>query len=279
MLVAAGMTLMVREQAIADRVTAHLQLRPISQSQMFAALQALSVAGRHVGISCLVSIPMVLLVATLISLPPCHGSCRGAARDDPLDGAGRDSDLQRRAAKPQRSDVARDSDRHCRLTGVVDVLLRCSGSNSGAAPECAGSNCHRWPHLYLVAHSCSLGGAVDGLALSWNSAQRSMHAGSISIPVVPAWVRGLSRLWRVVPTLLHSELLRLIRWRRFVLGWMAGSAFIVMLWSRADLTSGRIVFPVILLRIPSWIVDSVMANVFAPDMRVHTSPKARIDRQ
>ena len=266
-LASAGLTFGVGQPALAQRVTDHLRMAPVSRPQMFLALQSLTVAGRQLGISGLVSIPLGLLVVTL--LPPHRAAVVGGAW------------LAILWMLPALIRVVSTTLRNLSYpmllalgTGAAAVAALSSLSAVGPTLLAAlppgvmvriatdGSTPASW--LLLVGWATLLL-FVDYHVLSWRDSGASQRKGSSAAPVVPWWIRSVSSLCRVSPSLLHGELLRLVRWRRFTLGLMIGAVVVAMIISRVDLASERILFHVILLLVYPWLASADLANMFAAD--------------
>lgn len=264
-LAAAGFTFAVGQPALALRMTDHLRFAPVSRPQVFLALQALTAAGRYLGIAGLVSIPLGLLVVTL--LPPHRVTAVGGAWLVVLwtlpalirvAGAALRNISHRMLFVLGAGAAALAALSSLSATGPIllaalppGVMVRIAteGSTPAAWLQLVG-----WATLFLI---------LDYHVLSWKESRAPVRSGSRAAPQVPWWIRTASRPCRVPPALLHGELLRLLRWRRFALGSIGAPIVFAML--SMDLISDRILLHVFLLLLPPLFASGVMANMFATD--------------
>lgn len=267
-LAATGLGLVVGQPSVAERLTVHLRFAPVSRPEMFAALQALTIAGRYLGVAGLVSIPLGLLVVTLLPLRRAAlvvGLWMGVLWTLPTLVRVVRATVRRLSYTVLFALVAGTVALGTLTTfvGVVPILVAALPPNVMVRIAIAGPTTASW---LLLFGWVTLLWLAEFHVLSWRELRASVRAGSSSVtPVVPGWMRTVSRVCRVPPILLHGEFLRLMRWRRFILGWMVGLAIIAMLVSRLDLTADRLLYPVILLAVPTWIMSGVLANIFATD--------------
>lgn len=110
---------------------------------------------------------------------------------------------------------------------------------------------------------------VVGAAEYWSAGlDRVPRAAPISpvaatLPISPA-VIFFARLGGCPAALLHGELLRLFRWRRYQLTWLTGAIFVTVLSSQLDIHTGLIRLTFISAMLVT-IGGSALTNVFATD--------------
>ena len=264
---AAGLALAVGQPALAQRVTDHLRIAPVSVPQMFLALQALTGAGRYLGIAGLVSIPLGLLVVTL--LPPHRAAAVGGAWLVVLW-------MLPGLIRAVSAILRRLSYRTLFVLGTGAATLAALSNLSAVGPNllaalppgvmvriaAAGSTPASW---LLLAGWATLFLLLDYRVLSWRESRVSVRTGSHAVSEIPSWSRTVSRLCRVPPTLLYGELLRLLRWRSFALWGIGGSILLAMVYSSMNLPWERSPLHVLSLLLPPLLASGVMANMFATD--------------
>ena len=84
------------------------------------------------------------------------------------------------------------------------------------------------------------------------------------LPPLPAFAVLLARLAGCHAALLHGELLRLSRWRRYQLSWLMGVALLALVGSRLAESPG-LIYPLVFSLVPVHVGTSVLANLFATD--------------
>lgn len=84
------------------------------------------------------------------------------------------------------------------------------------------------------------------------------------LPPLPAFPVFLARLAGCQAALLHGELLRLIRWRRYQLSWLMGGVLCALVGSRL-IESPGLIYPLAFSLVPAHVGTSVLANLFTTD--------------
>lgn len=110
-----------------------------------------------------------------------------------------------------------------------------------------------------------VGGAAEYWSAGLDAAPRSAPAPSaVEVTPIPAVVILLARISGCRAVLLHGELLRLVRWRRYQLTWLVGALFVAVLGSRMGDSTGPIQVTLLFLLLVN-IGGSVLTNLFATD--------------
>lgn len=244
---------------------ADLTIRPVSKSQAFFALQATSIAGRHISALLSVGLPLLILLATW------------------LDG------VELIAAVVAVFVLMRLP------VAILTIGSRLASNSMAAAVTTALAGITLFAALWLaipdlltaslppllVAHILLTDGpalgAWAGLA-AWTLVLAAIEFWTLGLepaPVpsaaiaaqpdtpIPAAIRLVARLFGCSPILLHGELLRLSRWRRHQFSWFMGAVLMVMLGTR--LANPGLLHVVILLLLPVHVGGSTLANLFAVD--------------
>lgn len=84
------------------------------------------------------------------------------------------------------------------------------------------------------------------------------------LPPISAFPVWLARLSGCHATLLHGELVRLSRWRRYQLSWLMGGVLLALVGSRLD-ERPDLILPLVFSLVPVHVGTSVLANLFATD--------------
>jgi len=248
------------------RITRQLAQEAVTPFQVYGALWMLSVAGRHALVAAVALAPVVCLLAGLID------SARLAAvivasvlvlRSIP--------GLVRAIAATCGVVPYRLLALVCVGVGVLAVAL---GPWVDVAVEALPPNLvvqlalgvespqHVW--LRLIGWTVAID-LLDFATLSLNAAPPPPARGPVTISVIPAWIRALARVCAVSAPLLHGELLRLLRWRRFLLGWGVYAAAAAVGLGRLMSPDPGILPTLLLALAPPFVALSTLGNLFAPD--------------
>lgn len=264
-LAAFGFSLATGELAYVRHLLADLALRPFSRWRAFMAAQSVWTAGPHALASVSVGLPWLIVLVTWLS---------GAA----LLTAMVATFLMMRLP-----------------AGLLVTGSRLLSASLGMAATALA---------LLVAALASLWLAVPDVVMTWSppglvsqivlgdlrwSAWAGLAVWTFAVGAAEYWSAGLDRAPRSAPTspplrsrpipgviafvarlggcpavLLHGELIRLVRWRRYQLTCLAGALFVAALGSRLNADSGLIRVTFISLVLVS-ICGSALTNLFATD--------------
>jgi hypothetical protein len=86
-----------------------------------------------------------------------------------------------------------------------------------------------------------------------------------ALPVIPRWIRAVGWMAGLHAPLLHGELLRLIRWRRFLIGWVVYGAALALVLTRMPTLDTRVLPTLLIALAPPFVVTATLGNLFAPD--------------
>jgi hypothetical protein len=253
------------ELSFMRRLLADLSLRPVSPSQAFMALQAVSIVGRHTLVLLSAGLPLLILSFTWLGGVPLVAAV-GATfvllrLPVPI------LTIAARAASGSMT-VALTSG--LAIVALVGGLwLAAPGLVTAALPPFLAARI-----LMQAADASAWGGlAAWTLALAaldyWTMGSQSAPVPAQAVETqrlkpLPAAVRSVAGLTGCSPVLLHGELLRLSRWRRYQLSWLVCAGLMLLLFFRQPENPG-LLHVVVFLLVPVHVGGSTLANVFAAD--------------
>jgi hypothetical protein len=265
-LAAAVLVIAIGGHSTAQRIVRYLAPEPITRGQIYTALVLLSVAGRHVLVSGIVLIPIVSLLTGLVEpartagaslallvvmrLVPGVTRCM-AALAGALTGPG--------IALASMTVAALVLLIRPTVDGVIATL-----PPSLVVQYVVGTRTPQSLWLLLALWTAVIG-VVEYATLMRPATSQEVPPAVAALPVIPGWMRGAARVTGVAAPLLHGELLRLIRWRRFLLGWFVYGAVLAIALERMPSLDTR-VLPILLVALaPSFVATATLGNLFAPD--------------
>lgn len=263
---AAVLALLMGAQRTTEQIVSQLRLHPVNRRQSFLVVQSMGVAGRYVAVAGITSLPLLFLaaraldvrrfvavtVASLLVLRLVPGLLRVAFT------AGR-------ALPPTALALV------CVASlGLVVAIGSASwgGRVAAALPPGAvarlampGAAADVW--LTLLGWTAVVG-VLEWLAMTSDRAYAPAPAGGLRIASIPVPIRAAARVLALEPALLHGELVRLVRWRRFVPAYstaIGGGVLLAMAAAGAPGIVPTLVGPVFLLL----MMGAQMGNLFGPD--------------
>jgi hypothetical protein len=265
-LAAAFLTLAAGGHSTAERIVRYLAPEPITRRQTYVALVSLSLAGRHALVSGVVLVPLICLLAGLVDparaaggslamffvvrLVPGVTRCMAA-----LAGA---------ATRPTTAVVIAAAGAVALVSGPSLEAVIATLPPSLVARYVVGSRTSQSLWVLLAAWTAAIGTVEYATLFRSPAPPVRLHAVA-ALPAIPGWMRGMARLARLPAPLLHAELLRLVRWRRFLLGWVVYATVLAFVLARMPVLDAR-VLPVLLVAIaPPFVVMATLGNLFAPD--------------
>lgn len=245
------------------RLLADLALRPVSRLQAFLSLQAVSVAGRHALAVLSVGLPLLIIIGRWldgVELAKAVGATFVLMR---LPVA-----LLTIGSRVVSGSIAT-------LAGTAFGVMIAGGLLWLAAPGVVMA----WSPPFLVVRILMEGASISAWAglVAWTLALAAIEFLSMNLDEAPAAprtrvarpfaevpgiIRGLARLTRCSAVLLHGELLRLSRWRRFYLSWLMCAILMAMIGARESTDLVRLVLFALM---PAHVGGSTLANMFATD--------------
>lgn len=253
------------ELSFMRRLLADFAVRPISQRQAFVALQAVSIGGRQCLALLSVGLPVLILATSWLD-----GVQLAAAVASMF--------VMMRLPVAVLTIGARVASASLTVALVTTLgLLIIVAVLWQAAPDLL----IRWLPPFLVVRilmTDAAGSAWAGLGV-WTLALAVIEFSTMGIqsaPVpspaaaaqqhqpLPAAMRRVAAVTGCSPVLLHGELLRLSRWRRYQLSWLMCALMMVLMGSRLPDHPGFL-RAVIFLVIPVHVGSSMLGNLFATD--------------
>lgn len=248
-----------------ERIVSHLRLHPVNRGQSFLVVQAMGLAGRYVGAAGIASLPFLLLAATALDgrrFVAIAAASLLVLRLVP--GLLRVFFVAARVLRPTGLAIV------C-LGGVGLIVVLVSTTWGGrlvsvlppsvvgrlAVP---GAAADVW--LALLGWTAAVG-VLEWLAMASDRVAAPAPGGGLRVAPIAAPMRVTARLLGLEPALLHGELVRLVRWRRFP--WAYATAIGIGLMPTLTLDAPgivpRIVGPVMLLV----MMGAQLGNLFGPD--------------
>ncbi len=253
------------ELSFVRRLLADLALRPVSRWQAFLALQAVSLAGRHTLALLTVGLPLLIVMGTWLD-----GRRLAAAVVATLLLMRLPVALLTIGARVLSSSITM-------ATASVSAILLIAATFWFQAPGLLLA----WLPPFLLVRLLLDGSAVvvwAGLA-TWTLALAAVEFWSMkldearatlqsqavqSYPPIPRSVQRVAQMLGCSAVLLHGELVRLSRWRRFYLSWLMGLLLMAIFGIRLH-DSGDLVRLVLFTLVPAHVGTSTLANLFATD--------------
>lgn len=247
------------------RLLADLSLRPVSRTQAFMALQTVSIGGRHTLVLLSAGLPVLILAGAWLDgvrLVAAVGATFVLLRL-PV------------AILTIASRVASAS-MTLALASVLAIMIIIGGLWR-VAPDLLMGGLPPFLAARILMRAADAG-AWGGLAV-WTLALAAIDYWTMGIqpaPVpapaaesspfkpLPFAIQPLAAITGCSPVLLHGELLRLSRWRRHQLSWLACAGFMVLLFLRQPEHPG-LLHVVVFLLVPVHIGGSTLGNLFAAD--------------
>jgi hypothetical protein len=265
-LAAAALAMAVGAHSTAERIAHHLLPEPVTRWQVYTALVALSIAGRHALVSGVALVPVLLLlqglfdplrvagagIAVVLVLRLVSGVTRslavlagtlGALRLVPLGGA---LGVLAYVVNP----------------GLETAVAALPPSLVVRLAAGTGSPLPVW--LGLAAWTVAVG-LLEYVVLLRRHEAPTPGRSAARLPAIPAWTSGLATLARVAPALLYGELVRLVRWRRFLLGWGVYFAAVAAVLARGTLIDARLLPALLVALAPPLVAVGTLGNLFGPD--------------
>ncbi len=255
----------VGELAFIRALLADFTTRPLSHWQAFLAVQTVTTGGPHSLAVLSVGLPWLVLLSTWLQSPPLLAAVAATFVLLRLPVSLLLIGSRVLSASPARAAMTVGS-----ACAVVTVLWL-------TAPE----HITRWSPPGLIVRilldDASLR-AWAGLA-AWTVALAALEFWSVDLeaapraapfatarplPSLPAFPVVLARLAGCHAALLHGELLRLGRWRRYQLSWLMGTVLLALIGSRLTERPGLVLLLAFSL-VPAHVGTSVLANLFAAD--------------
>ncbi len=255
--------------SVSDSVFVDLKQRPVSRVGRFAALQVLSIGGRHLLIMFAVSAPLICLfaawlpparmmaalLATVLVLRIVPAMLRVGSRLVRYVGA---RIVAIAAAALAGAMVASGATMASVIESGVVALL----PPSLIAGVAASDHFVMGPWL-LIMVSTFLVGAAEYASLELEQSPAELTHSGTRISFVRA-IRVYSRACRTLPPLLHGEMTRLARWPRFRLSLVAIGAGMFFLGLVIDPARGLIPWLLFGL-VPTFGMSATFSNLFAVD--------------
>jgi hypothetical protein len=266
-LASAVLTLAAGTHSTAERILRFLAPEPMTRRQTYIALVGLSLAGRHALVSGIVLVPLVCLLSGLTDPARAAGGMLAMLL------------VLRLVPGVTRCIAAMTGVVMTRLgialvfVGItVLVLLPRPGFDAvvAALPPSlvvqyvvdSRSSVTLW--ALLAAWTIALG-LIEYATLNRSTMPAKQPRTTALLPAIPGWIRGVARTAGLSAALLHGELLRLLRWRRFLIGWMVYAAVLALVLTRMPSLDSR-VLPILLVGLgPPFVAAATLGNFFAPD--------------
>jgi hypothetical protein len=259
------LTIAVGAHSTAERILHHLAQEPITRWQLYTALAMLSLAGRHALISGLALVPVICLLAGLVD--PVRATGAGVAMLLVLYLVPGVTRFIVTVAGAQARTLAL-------MCGAIAAMALLAGPGFdeviAALPPslviqyAAGFRTPLSLWLGLAAWTLAVG-LLQYLVLSRQPAPMKLPRAAATLRAIPAWIRGAARLAGIAAPLLHGELVRLMRWHRFLLGWGVYFAVLAVVIVRATLLESRVLPTLVVALLPPFVASSTLGNLFAPD--------------
>jgi hypothetical protein len=265
-LAAAVLTIAVGGHSTAERIVRHLASEPITRRQTYAALVWLSVAGRHALVSGIVLVPLVCLLIGLADPARAAAGCLAMLLVLRLvPGVTRCIAVLAGALIGLRIAVA-----FVMVGALILLLHRTFDAVLAALPPSLvvqyvlGLRTSQSLWLMLAAWTVAIG-VVEYATLLRAASTPDAPRASTALPAIPGWMRGVAWMAGLPAPLLHGELLRLMRWPRFLIGWVVYAAALTLVLTRMPPLDSR-VLPVLLVALaPPFVASATLSNLFAPD--------------
>lgn len=250
------------ELSFIRRLLGDLALRPVSRWQAFGAVQAVATAGPHALALPAVGLPWLILLATWLEGPALLSAIAATFVLMRLPVG-----LLSIGSWVLSASLATASTTVCAVLAALWL----------AAPDLLMAWSPPGLVVRIVIDDAALG-AWGGLA-AWTLLVAAIEFWSLRLEVapraasvttacpfqpIPAVTAFLARLTRCPAALLHGELLRLGRWRRYQLSWLMCAVLLAMIGSRLGERPG-LILPLLFSLVPVHVGTSVLANLFATD--------------
>lgn len=244
---------------------ADLALRPVSRWRAFLALQAVSLAGRHTLAPLTVGLPLLILLVTWLD-----GQRLAAALVATLLLLRLPVALSIIGSRLLSASIAL-------AIATASAILLIAVALWFQAPDLLLA----WLPPFLLVRLLLDGASADvwaGLG-AWTLALAVVEFWSMNLtgapathqsravsshPPIPGSVQRVAQMLGCSAVLLHGELVRLSRWRRFYLSWLMGLFLMAIFGSRIH-DYGEHVRLVLVTLVPAHVGASTLANLFATD--------------
>ena len=253
------------ELSFVRRLLADLALRPVSRWQAFVALQAVSLAGRHAFAPLTVGLPLVIILATWLDGVPLGSAVIATLVLMRLPVA-----ILTIGSRALSSSIAMAA-----VTGAAVLVIVTAFWL--LAPQLLLAWLPPFLLVRLLVDGASLGiwtgfaawtlvlAAIEFWSMSLDDAPTARRAAATpSFAPIPGAARSLAQFMGCPAVLLHGELVRLSRWRRFYLSWLMGLVLMAWFGSRLRIDGDDVRLLVFLL-VPAHVGSSTLANMFATD--------------
>ena len=265
-LAAAVLTIAAGAHSTAERIVRYLAPEPITRRQTYAALVGLSFAGRHALASGIALVPLVCLLTGLADPARAAGSSLAmlvVLRLIP----GVIRCMAALAGTMTGQGVA------LLFGGVGALILLIHPSFDAVVAALPPSLVVQYVLKLRTAYSLWLllavwtiaVGLIEYATLLRPVAPAKQPSAAAVLPAIPGWIRGMARMAGLPAALLQGELLRLSRWRRFLIGWVVYAAVLALVLTRMPSLDTR-VLPILLIALaPPFVATATLGNLFAPD--------------
>jgi hypothetical protein len=265
-LAAAALTIAIGGHSTAECIVRYLAPEPVTRRQTYTALVLLSLAGRHALVSGIVLLPLLCLMAGLTDpVRAAHGTVAMLLVLRLVPGVTRCMAAVAGALTITRVAL---------LLGAAGALVILAAPGVEAMVDAlppslivqyvAGVRTSHSLWLLLAAWTIGIG-VLEYATLRLETAPPELRRSTAALPAIPGWVRGVARMAGLPASLLHGELLRLLRWRRFLIGWVVYAAALALVLTRMPALDARLL-PILLVALaPPFVVTSTLGNLFGPD--------------
>ncbi len=250
------------------RLAVHLALLPVTRLEVFASLQAVTLCGRYGLVGAVSALPLLFLLAGFLDPASFAAAIVGIAivlRMVPAVVG-----IVVFAALGLNSRALLVICAAALGLAVATYSLSWTATLISTLPPNAlarivmddGTRPHAWAALLVWTLVI---GALEFVVLASDRSRAVAPRAGIRIGPIPTGITVVARLCAVSAPVLHVEWLRLVRWRRFLLGWCFALVFIVAFTIRSTPVDSVVVPTLVLMLSPALIAVSTMTNVFAPD--------------